>query len=389
MVITAPTFTGFRPEAIEFLVDLAEQQRPRLVHAAQGATTSACSRTPMEALVAAMAERFAAREHPAPGGPEAIGLPHLPRHAVLRATSRRTRPTSPRRSRGWRPGPDGLEVVDAGAHANGGYFNFRPGDMYVGGGMWMPDKARLDAFRRAIVDDPDRVRSALEDPAFLRAVRPGHRARAPQAGPAGPPGRPPDGGALPLQGRRVRATPLGRRGPLADAAGHPGRRLRGRDARLPVPRDRPGMTGRMRFGAAFWINRFDWPTLRDACLAVERAGWDGLWVGRPPARGRGRPGRSQAGGLGDPRGAGRAHGARPSRPARRGQHLPFAGPDRQARDDRRPPVRRPVGPRPWRRLVRRASTTRSASTSARGSASGSIASTRRRDSSDACSTASE
>jgi alkanesulfonate monooxygenase SsuD/methylene tetrahydromethanopterin reductase-like flavin-dependent oxidoreductase (luciferase family) len=34
----------------------------------------------------------------------------------------------------------------------------------------------------------------------------------------------------------------------------------------------------MRFGAAFWINRFDWPTLRDACLAVEVAGWDGLWV---------------------------------------------------------------------------------------------------------------
>jgi alkanesulfonate monooxygenase SsuD/methylene tetrahydromethanopterin reductase-like flavin-dependent oxidoreductase (luciferase family) len=34
----------------------------------------------------------------------------------------------------------------------------------------------------------------------------------------------------------------------------------------------------MRFGAAFWINRFDWPTLRDAALAVERAGWDGLWI---------------------------------------------------------------------------------------------------------------
>jgi F420-dependent oxidoreductase-like protein len=34
----------------------------------------------------------------------------------------------------------------------------------------------------------------------------------------------------------------------------------------------------VRFGAAFWINRTDWPTLRDACLAVERAGWDSLWV---------------------------------------------------------------------------------------------------------------
>ena len=34
----------------------------------------------------------------------------------------------------------------------------------------------------------------------------------------------------------------------------------------------------MRFGAAFWTNRTDWPGLRDACLAVERAGWDSLWV---------------------------------------------------------------------------------------------------------------
>jgi F420-dependent oxidoreductase-like protein len=34
----------------------------------------------------------------------------------------------------------------------------------------------------------------------------------------------------------------------------------------------------MRFGAAFWIQRTDWPSLRDACLAVERAGWDSVWL---------------------------------------------------------------------------------------------------------------
>jgi len=34
----------------------------------------------------------------------------------------------------------------------------------------------------------------------------------------------------------------------------------------------------MRFGAAFWIQRTGWPALRDACLAVERAGWDSLWL---------------------------------------------------------------------------------------------------------------
>ena len=34
----------------------------------------------------------------------------------------------------------------------------------------------------------------------------------------------------------------------------------------------------MRFGAAFWIQRTGWPDLRDACLAVEDAGWDSLWL---------------------------------------------------------------------------------------------------------------
>jgi alkanesulfonate monooxygenase SsuD/methylene tetrahydromethanopterin reductase-like flavin-dependent oxidoreductase (luciferase family) len=34
----------------------------------------------------------------------------------------------------------------------------------------------------------------------------------------------------------------------------------------------------MRFGGSFWINRTGWPELRDACVAVERAGWDSVWI---------------------------------------------------------------------------------------------------------------
>ena len=34
----------------------------------------------------------------------------------------------------------------------------------------------------------------------------------------------------------------------------------------------------MRFGAAFWIQRTDWTSLRDACLAAERSGFDTLWL---------------------------------------------------------------------------------------------------------------
>jgi F420-dependent oxidoreductase-like protein len=34
----------------------------------------------------------------------------------------------------------------------------------------------------------------------------------------------------------------------------------------------------MRFGAAFWIQRTDWPRLRTAARAVEESGWDALWL---------------------------------------------------------------------------------------------------------------
>ena len=39
--------------------------------------------------------------------------------------------------------------------------------MYLGGGMWMPTKERLDAFRRQLVDDPKAVRAALENRTFV------------------------------------------------------------------------------------------------------------------------------------------------------------------------------------------------------------------------------
>ena len=37
-------------------------------------------------------------------------------------------------------------------------------------------------------------------------------------------------------------------------------------------------SGRMRFGAAFWVNRTTWPDLLAACRAAEDAGWDSLWI---------------------------------------------------------------------------------------------------------------
>jgi uncharacterized protein (TIGR02453 family) len=123
----------------------------------------------MEELVGALAERLAAR---------GIPLSADPKKSIFRIyrDTRFSKDKSPYKTNlgasfPWleRSADGGSVVADGMAHANGGYFNFQPGEMYVGGGMWMPEKPRLDAFRRAVVEEPDRVREALEEPGFVAA----------------------------------------------------------------------------------------------------------------------------------------------------------------------------------------------------------------------------
>ena len=61
----------------------------------------------------------------------------------------------------------------AGAHGNGGYFHFQPGEMYVGGGMWMAGEGWLDTFRRRVVEDPIGRGPAWQS-RVRRRVRVGH-----------------------------------------------------------------------------------------------------------------------------------------------------------------------------------------------------------------------
>ncbi len=171
MAIATPTFTGFRPDAIDFLADLAANN-DREWFAPRKADYERLLKAPMEALVAALAERFGAR-----------GIPLLadPKRSIFRIyrDTRFSKDKSPYKTHlaasfPWLERSTGGALVEAdgAAHANGGYFNFQPGEMYVGGGMWMPEKGRLDAFRRAVVEEPDRVRAALEEPGFLAAFGP-------------------------------------------------------------------------------------------------------------------------------------------------------------------------------------------------------------------------
>jgi len=186
MAIASPPFTGFEPAAIQFLADLAENN-DRAWFQPRKAEFERLLKTPLEALVAALAERFAARNIP---------LQADPRRSVFRIyrDTRFSKDKSPYKTNVGASFPwiEGA-APDERAHGNGGYFHFQPGEMYLGGGMWMPEKSRLDAFRRAIVDDPDRVRAALEEPGFaavfgsvrsheeLKRTPPGFRADHPMA----------------------------------------------------------------------------------------------------------------------------------------------------------------------------------------------------------------
>jgi len=121
---------------------------------------------PMEALMQALAERFEARAIPLRADPARSPF------RIYRDT-RFSKDKSPYKTHigasfPWVDEPGGAgEQVDERTHGNGGYFNFQPGEMYAGGGMWMAEKPRIEAFRRAVRDEPDRVREALEDRAFV------------------------------------------------------------------------------------------------------------------------------------------------------------------------------------------------------------------------------
>jgi uncharacterized protein (TIGR02453 family) len=161
----APGFAGFQPEAIQFLLDLAANN-DRAWFTPRKAEYERLLKEPMEELVVALDERFRARGIPLEGDP---------RRSIFRIyrDTRFSKDKSPYKtnvgaSLPWVEGTAG----EGRAHGNGAYLHFQPGRMFVGGGMYMPDRTRLEAFRRAVVDDPDRVRAALEDPAFLATFGP-------------------------------------------------------------------------------------------------------------------------------------------------------------------------------------------------------------------------
>lgn len=168
MAVAAPPFAGFSPAAIQFLADLA-QNNDRAWFQPRKAEFERLLKEPMEAMIAALADRLAAR-----------GVPMLadPKRSPFRIyrDTRFSRDKAPYKGHlgatfPWieaAPGVDAGGGHDERAHGNGGYFHFQPGEMYVGGGMWQMEKPRLEAFRAAVLADPERVQAALQEPAFVK-----------------------------------------------------------------------------------------------------------------------------------------------------------------------------------------------------------------------------
>ena len=156
---TAP-FTGFEPDALQFLADLAanndrEWFKPRK------ADFERLIKHPMEALCVALAAEFDALRLPMDADPKRSPF------RIYRDV-RFSRDKSPYKTHQGADFPWNDSHGDRGRPrgAVGGYFHLEPGNIFLGGGMWHPEPARLAAFREKVDRDRNAVLKAIEDDRF-------------------------------------------------------------------------------------------------------------------------------------------------------------------------------------------------------------------------------
>jgi uncharacterized protein (TIGR02453 family) len=169
MVVETRLFTGFKPEAIDFLAELA-QNNDRAWFQPRKSEYERLLKEPMEAFVAALAGAFQAQGVPLQADPK-TSIFRIYRDTRF-AKDKSPYKTNVGASFPWVEGVGGDASMSHTEHGNGAYFHLQPGESFAGGGMWHPSKLLLDAFRAAILDDERRVRAALEDPAFVAEFGP-------------------------------------------------------------------------------------------------------------------------------------------------------------------------------------------------------------------------
>ena len=170
MAVASPsTFTGFRPEAVEFLAELAANNE-RAWFQPRKADFERLLKEPLEALCVALGERFQARGIPMQADP--AKAPFRIYRDVRFAKDKSPYKTNIGASFPWAGEGIGDEGETSGrsrtanVHSSGGYFHLSPGEIYVGGGYWHPEKPWIDDFRRRLVADPAAFHALVDTPAF-------------------------------------------------------------------------------------------------------------------------------------------------------------------------------------------------------------------------------
>jgi uncharacterized protein (TIGR02453 family) len=168
MAVSAPSFTGFRPEAIQFLADLTANNE-RAWFQPRKAEYERLLKAPMEELCVALEAEFRSREIPLHA--DAARSPFRIYRDTRFSKDKSPYKTHVAASFAW--AGDGIDAATGrshteSVHASGGYFHLQPGEIYVGGGVWHPDKEWITAFRERVADDYDGFRDLVEAPAFQR-----------------------------------------------------------------------------------------------------------------------------------------------------------------------------------------------------------------------------
>jgi len=163
-------FTGFTPDGMQFLVNLAlNNERPWFQ--AHKADYERLLKEPLGALCADLADELAKRGVPLRSDPKSS--PFRIYRDTRFAKDKTPYKTNLAASFPWVG--DGVATSPGEPQRHGGgYFHISPQGSYMGGGMWRPEPGRLAAFRRAVDEDPDTALGALEDPVFLARFEPVH-----------------------------------------------------------------------------------------------------------------------------------------------------------------------------------------------------------------------
>jgi len=167
---TAPaTFTGFSRDAIQFLVDLRDNNTREWFQPRKD-DYERLLKEPIEALCVALDSEFRTRGIPLHADP--AKSPFRIYRDVRFSKDKSPYKTAVAASFGWlgddASPPDGRSHTDT-VHGSGGYFHLQPGETYVGGGVWHPDPSWLKGFRDRVVADYDGFRAVVEAPDFVKA----------------------------------------------------------------------------------------------------------------------------------------------------------------------------------------------------------------------------